>query len=75
MIYYNWIYYRLLNFPFLPFKTIYYRFITSFITISNLGIFITIFSIYYQWFFSFITIYSIHSIYYQGNLEMSISKC
>ena len=46
----------------LPFITV---FITSFITICNLGIFITIYSIYFKWCFSFITIY-----YFQGNLEM-----
>ena len=44
MIYYIFIYYHLLHFP-LPFTTIYFSFITSFITICNLGIFVTNYSI------------------------------
>ena len=51
----NFIYSRSLHFPFLPFTSIYYSFITLFITIRKLGIFITIYSIYYKWCFSLLS--------------------
>ena len=52
MIYCITIYYIFLFYHLLPFNRAFITvFITSFITIRNLGIFITIYSIYYKWYF------------------------
>ena len=55
-IYYIFLFYHLLHFPFLPFTSIYYIFYYIIIAIRNLGHlkmpFITIYSVYYKWCFA-----------------------